>query len=74
MTKRAHAELSKKPPEELEKELIRLGMELLKLNAQVASGGAAKEAGKIHQLKRRVARIKTIMNDPAMKKEVKQQR
>ncbi len=60
MTKKAHAELKKKTPEELEKELARIRMELLKLNAQVATGGAAKEAGKIIQLKRKVARIKTL--------------
>ncbi len=74
MTKKSHAELVKKRPEELEKELSKIRMELLKLNAQVATGGAAKEAGKIRQLKRRVARIKTLQNQLNKQREVKQQR
>jgi ribosomal protein L29 len=62
MTKKAHADLVKKTPEELEKELAKAHEELLKLNAQVATGGAAKEAGKIVMLKRKVARIRTLQN------------
>ncbi|MBR9692382.1 50S ribosomal protein L29 [Candidatus Woesearchaeota archaeon] len=60
MTKKAHAELKKKNPDELQRELSSARLELLKLNAQVATGGAAKEAGKITMLKKKVARIKTL--------------
>lgn len=60
MTKKAHADLVKKAPEELMKELAKARMELLKLNAQVATGGAVKEAGKIRMLRKRVARIMTL--------------
>ncbi len=63
MTNKSHAELAKRSPDELRKELEKARMELIKLNAQVATGGAAKEAGKITQLKRRVARIKTIQRE-----------
>ena len=60
MTKKAHSQLTKKTPDELQKELTGARLELLKLNAQVATGGAAKEAGKITMLKKKVARIKTL--------------
>jgi ribosomal protein L29 len=61
MTKKAHAELKKKRPRELEKELATAKLELVKLNALVATGSAAKEAGKIQNLKRKVARINTLL-------------
>jgi ribosomal protein L29 len=61
MTKKAHAELKKKRLPELEKELAAAKLELVKLNAQVATGSAAKEAGKIQNLKRKVARINTLL-------------
>lgn len=63
MTKKAHMDLKKKGPEELQKEIGKVRMDLLKLNAQVATGGAAKEAGKIKQLKKRIARIKTLQHE-----------
>ncbi len=61
MTKKAHAELKKKRAPELEKELAAARLELVKLNAQVATGAAAKEAGKIKNLKKKVARINTLL-------------
>lgn len=61
MTKRVHAELKKKRPEELEKDLVNTRIEIMKLNAQVAAGGAAKEAGKLRSLRKKIARIKTIL-------------
>ncbi len=61
MTKKAHAELKKKRAPQLEKELAAARLELVKLNAQVATGAAAKEAGKIKNLKKKVARINTLL-------------
>lgn len=60
MTK-ANAELKKKRAADLEKELASVRFELIKLNAQVATGAAAKEAGKIRNLKKKVARIYTLL-------------
>jgi ribosomal protein L29 len=59
MTK-AYAELKKRGPADLEKELVAVRFELVKLNAQVATGAAAKEAGKVRNLRKKVARIKTL--------------
>jgi ribosomal protein L29 len=59
MTK-AYAELKKKGLGDLEKELVAVRFELVKLNAQVATGAAAKEAGKVRNLRKKVARIKTL--------------
>jgi ribosomal protein L29 len=61
MTKKAYAELKKRRPAELEKDLLAVRLELVKLNAQVANGAAAKEAGKIKNLKKKVARINTLL-------------
>ena len=54
------AELKKKSPEELKKEEDNIRMELMKYRAQVATGGAGKEAGKIREMKRTIARIRTL--------------
>lgn len=62
MTKKTHAELKKRSRPELEKALSDARMEQIKLNAQVSAGGAAKEAGKVTRLRRRVARIQTLLN------------
>ncbi|MDD9953980.1 MAG: 50S ribosomal protein L29 [Candidatus Woesearchaeota archaeon] len=53
-------DLQKKPAADLEKELKNSALELMKLRAQVATGGAGKDAGKIRTLKRTIARIKTL--------------
>lgn len=60
MTTKAHAELKKKSPEELEKELVAARLEMVKLKAQLATGAASKEVGKLTNLKKKVARIKTV--------------
>lgn len=53
------ADLAKKTPEELAKLEQENAIELMKFQAQSASGAAGKESGKIRQLKREIARIKT---------------
>jgi large subunit ribosomal protein L29 len=53
-------ELKKKTPEDLNKELDSIQLELMRYNAQIATGGAGKETGKVRQLKRTIARIKTL--------------
>ncbi len=53
-------ELKKKSPEELRKEEERVRLDLMRFRAKVSTGGAGKEAGKIRELKRTLARIKTL--------------
>ena len=55
-----HKDLLKKSKQDLEKELVKLNMDLMKYRAQVATGGAGKDSGKIRELKKTIARIKTI--------------
>ncbi len=52
-----------KPTEELKKQMSDAEMELVKLNAQVASGTTIKSPGKIRQLKRTRAKILTILKE-----------
>lgn len=54
------AELVKKNEADLEKELAEARLDLVKLSAQLSTGSAAKEVGKLHNLKRKVAQIRTI--------------
>ena len=53
-----YAELIKKSPEELAKLEQEQAIELMKFQAQAATGAAGKESGKITQIKRDIARIK----------------
>jgi ribosomal protein L29 len=53
-------ELIKKTPEDLNRELSSAEFDLMRYNAQVATGGAGKDSGKIRELKKRIARIKML--------------
>jgi large subunit ribosomal protein L29 len=53
-------ELTKKTPDELQKQMDSIEFDLLRYNAQVSTGGAGKDSGKIRELKRTIARIKTL--------------
>jgi len=55
-------ELQKKNKQDLQKELDKFNMEVMKYRAQVATGGAGKEPGKIKEYKKSIARIKTLQN------------
>ena len=57
-------ELKKKAPDDLKKEMDSAVFDLLRLNAMVATGGIGKDSGKIRELKRKVARIKTLQRTP----------
>ncbi len=46
---------------QLKEKLSELGMELIKHNAQIATGTTPKSPGLIRQTKRNIARIKTIL-------------
>ena len=53
-------DLKKKSLGDLQKELDAKILELLRYNAKVATGGAGKEAGNIKELRKTIARIKTL--------------
>ncbi|RME52807.1 50S ribosomal protein L29 [Candidatus Woesearchaeota archaeon] len=46
----------------LQKRLAELKTELMKLRVQVATGTAQKESGKIREIKKTIARIRTLQN------------
>lgn len=62
-------ELKAIEPVELKSKLIELRKELIKLNAQVATGTAIKNPGQIKQTKKTIARILTLSN---IKKQTKE--
>ncbi len=49
--------------EELHNQLEEAEMELIKLNSQVATGTPPENPGKINELKKTVARIKTVLQN-----------
>jgi ribosomal protein L29 len=53
-------DLKRKSPDELSKEYTMAELELMKLNAKVATAGIGKESGKVRETKRKIARIKTL--------------
>jgi len=55
-------ELSKMTIEDREKKLEELQLELIKLNAQVATGTPPKNAGNIKRIKKDIARIMLLKN------------
>ena len=55
--------------DELVKNLKELRMELIKSNAQIASGTTPKNPGQIKQTKKTIARILTIQKDMKKKEE-----
>lgn len=60
-----YKDLQKKSPDELQKELANTQKEMMKLRTQIATGAGGKEIGKVAELKRTVARIKTLQNKHA---------
>ncbi len=56
-------DLKKKNKEELVKEFDASELDLMKYNAKVATNSIGKDAGRIKQLKKTIARIKTIQNE-----------
>ncbi|NJL43958.1 MAG: 50S ribosomal protein L29 [Nitrosarchaeum sp.] len=56
------SELKSLTPEALEKRCKDMELELMKLRVQVAQGTAQKASGKIRELRRSIARVKTLQN------------
>ena len=62
-------ELRQNSEEELNKKKDELRKELLKLNAQVATGTTPKSPGQIKDIKKTVARIETVLQNKEKKKQ-----
>lgn len=56
-------ELKKKTAADLQKELDAAQFDLMRLGALVQTGGVGKDSGKIRELKRTIARIKTLQKE-----------
>ena len=54
--------------EDLEKQLKEIARELMRLNAQISTGTPPENPGRVRNIKRNIARIKTILK---IKQEVK---
>lgn len=68
-------ELRTMPVEEIKAKLEELKKELMRENAQVATGTIPKSPGKIKQIKKTIAKILTILNEKKVKNsEVKQKK
>ncbi|HPR66948.1 MAG TPA: 50S ribosomal protein L29 [Methanothrix sp.] len=59
-------ELRNMSPEELGEELEKLKSELIRERGLVVSGGAPENPGRIREIKRSIARIKTIQKERAL--------
>ncbi|MCD6367932.1 MAG: 50S ribosomal protein L29 [Candidatus Aenigmarchaeota archaeon] len=57
------SEIRKMSVEELDKKLNELKLELAKSKAQVIIGGSPENPGKIREIRRTIARIKTIKRE-----------
>jgi len=62
-------EIKKMQKEELDKKLYELKIELMKLNAQVATGTTPKSTKQIREIKKNLARFETLKSQ-AFKKEM----
>ena len=65
-----HKELKMLPEPELKKKLEELHKELMKDNAQVATGTIPKNPGKLKVTKKTIARIHTLLAQKGVKKQV----
>lgn len=66
MTKKAKAIRGMGKEQMLEK-MVELKKELLKMNSQIAVGTSPESPGRVKQIKKEIARILTIMNEPVQK-------
>jgi large subunit ribosomal protein L29 len=57
-------EIRKMNPDERLEEMDKLAMELIRERAVASAGGAPESPGKIKEIRRTIARIKTIQTEP----------
>jgi large subunit ribosomal protein L29 len=67
-----YKELQSMPRNELQDKLKELKMDLIKANAQVATGTIPKNPGQVKQTKKTIAKIKSLLNKAEPEKEAKQ--
>ncbi|MFB6241916.1 MAG: 50S ribosomal protein L29 [Candidatus Nanosalina sp.] len=63
MTKLDAEELREKSEEELQQQLTDLQRELVEERGQIEVGGFAENPGQIAEMKKSIARIKTVLNE-----------
>lgn len=63
MTKLEADDLREKSEEELRQQLTDLQQELVKERGQIEVGGFAENPGQIAEMKKSIARIKTVLNE-----------
>jgi large subunit ribosomal protein L29 len=63
-------ELKQMGKENLKNKLVELRKELIKVNAQISTGTPPENPGRVREIKKTIARILTILNQP--KQEVKE--
>jgi large subunit ribosomal protein L29 len=63
-------EIRSLPPDQRGKRLSELNIELLKLKAMVKAGGSVENPARIREIRRAIARIKTVDNEKAAKEGV----
>ena len=57
------AELRSASKEDLDKKILELRKELIKLNAQISTGTTPKSPGQVREMKKTIARIKTVTGE-----------
>jgi large subunit ribosomal protein L29 len=67
VTKLEADELRKKSEDELQQQLTDLQQELVKERGQIEVGGFAENPGQIAEMKKSIARIKTVLNEKSSK-------
>lgn len=58
-----YSEIKKLPKEDIDKKLNEMKTELMKLNAQVATGTTPKSTKQIREIKKNIARIETLRSE-----------
>ncbi|MCF7866507.1 50S ribosomal protein L29 [Candidatus Woesearchaeota archaeon] len=64
-------EIRQQKPEDTQKKMKELNSELIQLHGQSATGTPPKNPGRIKQIKRIIARVKTIQHEEELKELVK---
>ena len=61
-------EMRKLKPEELDKKMIELKKEFMRMQTQISQGTAPEKPGRVKQIKKTIARILTIKKENEVKK------
>jgi len=65
------ADIKKMPKDELDKKIVEMKTELMKLNAQIAVGTTPKNTKQVHDIKKNIAKVETLKQQ-SMEKQVEE--